>query len=59
MVKMKLITYLLTKKFVNDVENRAHVVAKIEEENRANNIEMDRFQVNDELEKENARICSV
>ena len=37
--------------FVNDVENRAHVVAKIEEENRANNIEMDRFQVNDELEK--------
>lgn len=37
--------------FVNDVENRAHVVAKIEEENRANNIEMDRYQVNDELEK--------
>lgn len=37
--------------FVNNVENRAHVVAKIEEENRANNIEMDRFQVNDELEK--------
>ena len=37
--------------FVNDVENRAHVLAKIEEENRANNIEMDRFQVNDELEK--------
>lgn len=37
--------------FVNNVENRAHVVEKIEEENRANNIEMDRFQVNDELEK--------
>lgn len=37
--------------FVNNVENRAHVVEKIEEENRANNIKMDRFQVNDELEK--------